>query len=187
MCAGHPNLTLLVFWLCSLLRPSFPHAEAPSSLYSNHSFKSSRKALLGSNAHFETCHYGWEDDHAVLWLVRPVLLICLLEHMDREWCSVPQKEKWILDGHVTPVWRKCQLLSHVILFASPWTIAHQIPLSMGFPRQECWSGLPLPSLEDLPDPQIEPGSLAFRQILYHLSYDRMDWKMCPGIIIWQSL
>ena len=97
--------------------------------------------------------------------------------------AVPQKEKWILDGCVTQVWRKCQLLSHVILFASPWSIAHQIPLSMGFPRQECWSGLPLPSLEDLPDPQIEPGSPAFRQILYHLSYDRMDWKMCPGIII----
>ena len=129
---------------------------------------------------------GRMTNHAMLWLVRPVLLIYILEHMDREWCSVPQKEKWTLDGHVSQVWRKCQLLSHVILFASPWTIAHQIPLSMGFPRQECWSGLPLPSLEDLPDPQIEPGSPAFRQILYHLSYDRMDWKMCPGIIIWQS-
>ena len=43
-------------------------------------------------------------------------------------------------------------------FATPWTIARQIPLSMGFSRQESWSGLPFPSPEDLPDPGIEPGS-----------------------------
>ena len=51
-----------------------------------------------------------------------------------------------------------QLLSCVRLFVTPWTIAHQAPLSMGFPRQECWSGLPFPSPEDLPDPGIEPVS-----------------------------
>ena len=49
-------------------------------------------------------------------------------------------------------------LSHVQLFAAPWTIAHQPPLSMGFLRQEYWSGLPFPSLGDLPDPEIEPFS-----------------------------
>ena len=64
MRAGHPNLTVLVFRLCSLLKPFSSHVEALSSLYSNHSFKSSRKALLGLNAHFETCHYGWEDDQS---------------------------------------------------------------------------------------------------------------------------
>ena len=37
-----------------------------------------------------------------------------------------------------------------------WTVAHQAPLSVGFPRQECWSGLPFPSPGDLPDPGIEP-------------------------------
>ena len=42
--------------------------------------------------------------------------------------------------------------------ATPWTVAHQAPLSMGFPRQEYWSGLPLPSPEDLPDPGTEPAS-----------------------------
>ena len=41
-----------------------------------------------------------------------------------------------------------------------WTIAHQVPLSMGFPRQECWSGLPFPSPGDLPNPGIQPVSLA---------------------------
>ena len=44
--------------------------------------------------------------------------------------------------------------------ATPWTIAHQAPLSMGFSRQGYWSGLPFPSPGDLPDPGIEPGSPA---------------------------
>ena len=39
-------------------------------------------------------------------------------------------------------------------------VAHQAPLSMGFPRQEYWSGLPFPTPEDLPNPGIEPSSLA---------------------------
>ena len=43
-------------------------------------------------------------------------------------------------------------------FAIPWTVAHQAPLSMGFPRQEYRSGLPLPSPGDLPDPEIKPTS-----------------------------
>ena len=42
--------------------------------------------------------------------------------------------------------------------ATTWTVAHQAPLSMGFSRQEYWSGLPFPSLGDLPDPGIEPRS-----------------------------
>ena len=49
-------------------------------------------------------------------------------------------------------------LSRVRLFATPWTIANQAPLSMGFSGQEYWSGLPFPSPGDLPDPGIEPGS-----------------------------
>ena len=46
----------------------------------------------------------------------------------------------------------------VRLFATPWTVAHQTPLSMGFSRPEYWSGLPFPPPGDLPDPGIEPGS-----------------------------
>ena len=41
--------------------------------------------------------------------------------------------------------------------ATPWTVARQAPLSMGFPRQEYWSGLPFPSPGDLPDPGFEPA------------------------------
>ena len=49
-------------------------------------------------------------------------------------------------------------LSRVWLLATPWTVAYQAPLSMGFSRQEYWSGVPLPSPGDLPDPGIEPES-----------------------------
>ena len=44
---------------------------------------------------------------------------------------------------------------------TPWTVAHQASLSMEFPRQECWRGLPFPLPGDLPDPKIEPGSPVF--------------------------
>ena len=47
--------------------------------------------------------------------------------------------------------------SHVRLFATPWTVALQALQSMGFSRQECWSGLPFPPSGD-PDPGIEPAS-----------------------------
>ena len=53
-----------------------------------------------------------------------------------------------------------KLLSRVRLFATPWTVAHQAPQSMGFSRQEYWNGLPFPSSGDLPDPGIEPWSPA---------------------------
>ena len=53
---------------------------------------------------------------------------------------------------------KVKSLSRVQLFATSWTVAYQAPLSMGFSRQEYWSGLPFPSPGDLPDAGIEPRS-----------------------------
>ena len=53
-------------------------------------------------------------------------------------------------------------LSRVQLFATPWTVAYQASLSMGFSRQEYWSGLPFPSPGDLPEPGIEPTSPALQ-------------------------
>ena len=55
-----------------------------------------------------------------------------------------------------------KLLSRIQLFATPWTLAYQAPLSMGFSRQEYWSGLQFPSPGDLSDPGIEPGSPALQ-------------------------
>ena len=49
-------------------------------------------------------------------------------------------------------------LCRVQLFVTPWTVTYQITLTMGFPRQECWSGLPFSSPGDLPDPGIKPRS-----------------------------
>ena len=54
--------------------------------------------------------------------------------------------------------RKVKSLSHVRLFAIPWTITRQAPPSIGFSRQEYWSGLPFPSPGDLRNPGIKPGS-----------------------------
>ena len=53
-------------------------------------------------------------------------------------------------------------VTQVRLFATPWTAAHQAPLSMGFSRQEYWSGLPFPSPGGLPNPGIEPRSPALQ-------------------------
>ena len=55
-----------------------------------------------------------------------------------------------------------QSLSHVRLFVIPWTIVYQASLSMGFSRQEYWSGLLFPSPGDLPDPGFEPASPALQ-------------------------
>ena len=49
--------------------------------------------------------------------------------------------------------------SRVRLCATPWTVARQAPLFMGFSRQEYWSGFLFPPSEDIPDPRIEPASL----------------------------
>ena len=51
---------------------------------------------------------------------------------------------------------------HFRFFATPWTVAYQAPPSMGFSRQECWSGLPFPPPGDLPHPGIELGSPALQ-------------------------
>ena len=55
---------------------------------------------------------------------------------------------------------KVKSLSRVRLFATPWTVAHQAPPTIGFSRQEYWTGLPFSSPGDLPDPGIEPRSPA---------------------------
>ena len=87
------------------------------------------------------------------------------------------------------------MLSLVRLFATPWTVAHQGPLSMGFPRQEYWNGLPFPSPEDFPNPGIEPASPSLvcmhakshRQILCH---GATKWHctvfFCPEFHAWFS-
>ena len=56
------------------------------------------------------------------------------------------------------------VVSHSVIsnFVTPWTVAHKLPLFIGFSKQEYWSGLPFPSPGDLPDPGIEPRSSALQ-------------------------
>ena len=58
------------------------------------------------------------------------------------------------------------VLSHVQLFVTQQTVAHLVSLSLGFPRQEFWSGLPFSPPEDLPDPGLKPMSPALAGIFF---------------------
>ena len=77
------------------------------------------------------------------------------------------------------------VLSCVQLFAAPWMVAHQAPLSMGFPRQEYWSELPCPSSRDLPDPGIKPMSpeSPASPHLYQLSYQGSPYVCTVSLIM----
>ena len=77
-----------------------------------------------------------------------------------------------------------QLLSYVQLLVTPWTTAHQARLSMGFSRQEYWSGLPFASPRDLPEPGIEPGSPALQED--SLLSDPLEKPMCVYVLVTQS-
>ena len=86
-------------------------------------------------------------------LFRLDFLSCKVEILTDAYTVV---QSWVLNVLIK-VW-KVKLLSHVQLFVTPWTIAHQAPPSMKFSRREYWSGLPFPSPGVLPDPGIEPCS-----------------------------
>ena len=76
-------------------------------------------------------------------------------------------------------WVKVKSLSRVRLSATPWTVAYQAPPSVGFSRQECWSGLPFPSPGGLPNPGIEPGSPAWQADALCLSHQEI-WLLVGG-------
>ena len=73
--------------------------------------------------------------------------------------------------------------SHVQLFETPWTVACQAPLPMGFSRQEYWSGLPFPSPGDLPDPGIEPASLSSSALAGMFFTTSTTWEAVLGTLL----
>ena len=73
-------------------------------------------------------------------------------------------------------------LSRVRLFATPWTVAYQVPPSMGFSRQEYWSGLPFPSPGDLPNPGTEPRSPALKADALPSEPPGKRAKEMPGLL-----
>ena len=88
----------------------------------------------------------------------------ILQARTLEWVAISFSNAW--------KWKvKVNLLSCVWLLATPWTVAHQAPPFMGFPRQECWSGVPLPSL------------------LYVLGHPKIQWlyhDICFIVMVWNQ-
>ena len=125
--------------------------------------------------------YGWNFLLAYFFM----LLLLLLSHFSRVWLCNPTDLS--LPGSPVPgilqartlewvaisfsnAWKwkvKVKTFSRVRFSETPWTAAYQVPPSMGFSRREYWSGLPLPSPGDLPNPGIEPTSPTWQGILYH--------------------
>ena len=78
------------------------------------------------------------------------------------------------------VLRMCCVLSrfsHVRLFETPWTVAHQAPLSVGFSRQEYWSELPFPSPRDLLEPGIKLSSVLFPELADGFVTTSTTWEV----------
>ena len=91
--------------------------------------------------------------------------------------------------HFSMAWCALSCFSRVRLFVTPWTVARQAPLSMGFSRQEHWSGLLCPLPGDLPDPGIEPTSLKSLALAGGFFTTRANWEarsVWHGLIIPQS-
>ena len=73
-------------------------------------------------------------------------------------------------------WGYACIINHVRLFVTLWTVAHRAPLSMGFPRQKYWRGLPFLSPRDLPDPGIEPHLLHWQVDSSHWATGKPGWE-----------
>jgi len=71
----------------------------------------------------------------------------------------------------------CFVAYCVQLFGNPWTVAQQAPLSMRFPRQEHWSGLPFPFPGDLPDPGIKPAFLHWQMNSLPISHQGSSFRL----------
>ena len=115
--------------------------------------------------------------------------------------SVKDINPWFISlfssSSLLPLIWVCMLshFSHVLLLATPWTVAHQAPLSMGLFRQEYCSGLPFSPPGDLPDLGIKPMSpvcCTGRWVLYHLSSPSLIWYLTFNLInivfdIWECV
>ena len=79
------------------------------------------------------------------------------------------------------LWKRvCYAVCVVQLFVAPWTVAQQASLSVGFSRQECWSGVSFPPPGDLPYPGIEPVSLTSPEFAGRFFTSSATLQACPG-------
>ena len=112
--------------------------------------------LLCSSPHPQssTGHFSFEAHHSstlgLLTASFPLVISPILKASDTVQVPMISKHEALPQVKV-----KVKSLSPIRLFATPWTVAYQAPPSMGFSRQECWSGMPFLSPGQLPDPGIE--------------------------------
>ena len=131
------------------------------------------------------CVFGWVTcicwEHRMVWWI--VGALCCMNKTGRSFASLhftPRGWGWGCRGtntcrsspHPVMDWKwtvvAVELLSHVWLFVTPWTVVCQVPLPMGFPRQEYWSGLPFPSPGGSSQPRDQTHiSCIGKWILYH--------------------
>ena len=123
--------------------------------------------LLLLLSHFSRVRLWYPRDGSLPGSSFPVIL----QARTLEWVAISFSNAW--------KWKvKVKLLSHVWLFAIPWTAAHQAPPSMGFSRQEYWSGVPLPSLVGLH--RTVQFQLLRRYCLGHILELPWYWMVCLG-------
>ena len=73
------------------------------------------------------------------------------------------------------------MLSHVQLFVTPWTVAHQDPVSVEFSRQKYWSGFPFPTIGVLSNPEIEPAFLVSPALAGEFFTTKATWEVHFGV------
>ena len=131
-----------------------------SSSLSNSSISSSIIMSRGDKRITLHCHSvslfwnNYQNVHNPVILIKNIHYFYFMKVMPMGQCNDPHQNYLMKSSCV-----HAKSLSHVWLFMASWTVARQPPLSMGFSRQESWSGLPCPPPGDLPDPGIETISL----------------------------
>ena len=125
--------------------------------------------LLVSNWYVNFFVLFWAILIGIYWY----LIVVDSNYLNDKWCcAFSQKLSYhqcFFSGEMSLCSWVWSHFSRVWVFATPWTVACQAPLSMGFCRQEHWIGLPCPPPGDLPDPGIKPPSVSCvgRRVLYH--------------------
>ena len=112
---------------------------------------------VSSNSLMKCCHPSPQTSRKeVEYATLPPLSLCISGNMSWNFHSHSSSPRLLQTALVS--WPESESVSHVQLFATPWTVTCQTPLSMEFSRQEYWSGLPFPSAGDLHNTGTEPGS-----------------------------
>ena len=94
------------------------------------------------------------NDRRIIVVNGSLKATCAKHWAQHKWSRYSLRDDWLF-CRATVIDKESVQLNHVQLFATPWTVAHQAPLSMGFSGEEYWSVLPFPSPGDLPNPGIE--------------------------------